>query len=197
MFDELRRVGKKAFMPFITAGDPDAATTPRLLEAVAGAGADIVELGIPYSDPLADGPTIQNSYTRALDKGLKLSDIFNAVRQARKSVDIPIVSMVSYSIVFRVGPVDYVEAAEEAGLDGAIIPDLPLEEADELRRQAAERDFKLILLAAPTTPFARQKKIALASTGFLYYISVAGVTGARDRLPDDLIQNVRRLKEVA
>jgi len=195
-FTQLKQRGAKAFMPFITAGDPDIDTTVQIIEELARRGADLVELGIPYSDPLADGPTIQASYTRALDKRFSLWKLFDAFKKAASSIGIPVVTMVSYSIVHRVGVATYIDRAVAAGFAGAIIPDLPVEESDEVHEAAKGRDFPIIFLIAPTTPLERQKKIAEASQGFIYYVSVTGITGARDTLPEDVLKNVSALKQM-
>jgi len=150
-FERLRSQSKRAFMPFVTAGDPDLATTLDVFKALDRAGADIVELGIPFSDPIADGPTIQASYTRALANGLKVADIFRAIGKARESFDKPIVMMVSYSIVYRRGFEAFSTAAADAGADGFIVPDLPIEESEELAARAADKNLHMIHLIAPTT----------------------------------------------
>jgi len=151
-FAQLKNQGKAAFIPFFTAGDPDRATTLRLLRGAEEAGADLIELGVPFSDPIADGPTIQNSYHRALRSGQTTDDVFELVRTARNAsagCRLPIVAMVSYSIVFRMGFGGFVERALTAGIDGATIPDLPVDEAEGLFAQAEERGFRLICFVAP------------------------------------------------
>jgi tryptophan synthase alpha chain len=154
----------------------------------------LIEVGFPYSDPIADGPVIQASYTRALAHGVRLDDIFRAVREVRDR-NVPLVCMTSYTLVHRRGPDTFVAQAQAAGFSGAIVPDLPVEEADILSKIAQERDFKLIQLIAPTTPRERARRIAAGSTGFLYYVSVAGITGERDKLPDELVGQLRWLRE--
>src|SRR5580704_6296310 len=151
LFAKLRRENAKAFMPFVTAGDPDTATTDMLVRELVRRGAHLVEIGFPYSDPIADGSVIQASYTRALDKGLHLDDIFTLVH-GLKELSAPLVGMVSYSLVYHRGPERFLTDAAAAGLAGAIVPDLPVEEAGELAKLAAQRDFKLIQLVTPTTP---------------------------------------------
>jgi tryptophan synthase alpha chain len=191
LFGRLRSEGRKAFIPFLTAGDPDVAGTVYLARTVAARGASMVEIGFPYSDPIADGPVIQASYTRALDRGVRLDDVFACARQVNQAVagaeqQVPLVGMVSFSIVHRRGAELFLDQAAAAGFSGAIVPDLPLEESESLGRLAAARDFKLIQLVTPTTPRERAARIAKSSTGFLYCVSVAGITGERDRLPDEL-----------
>ncbi len=180
-------------MPFITAGDPDLATTARVVPELAANGASLIEIGFPYSDPIADGPVIQASYTRALERGLRIDDIFTCVRGL--NVAVPLVGMVSYSLVYHRGPEKFLDNAQAAGFSGAIVPDLPLEEAESLARLASARDFKLIQLVTPTTPPERAARIAQLSTGFLYCVSVTGITGERDRLPDALLDQLRHLRQ--
>ncbi|MFO0959422.1 MAG: tryptophan synthase subunit alpha [Isosphaeraceae bacterium] len=195
LFQSLRAGKKKALMPFLTAGDPDLETTADLIAEVIRRGAHLVEVGIPYSDPVADGPVISASYTRALQKGVKLSDIFAMIRGIRsKGIDAPLVTMVSYAIVHRWGSEKYVAEAKEAGIDGLIVPDLPIEEAAGLLELATKHGLSLIQLVTPRTPRERASKIVRGTTGFLYYVSVAGITGERRELPPDLADHVNWLK---
>ncbi|TWU50953.1 Tryptophan synthase alpha chain [Rubripirellula tenax] len=195
LFADLRKQGRKALMPFITAGDPNIETTAAILRAVGPAGADLCEVGVPYSDPIADGPVIQASYQRALDKKFKLGQVFEMGRQITGDIQTPLVTMVSYAIIYRVGLAKYIEQAKAAGFAGAIVPDLLVEEASELSAICKAADFSLIQLVTPTTPRARQVAIANSSSGFLYYVSVTGITGERTALPDDLVDNVGWLRE--
>lgn len=181
-------------MPFLTAGDPDIATTAKILRAVGDAGADLCEVGVPYSDPIADGPVIQASYQRALDGGFRLQQLFDLGEQLKGSVATPLVTMVSYAIIFRVGLEKYVRLAKDAGYCGAIVPDLLVEEADEMSQVCRAADFSLIQLVTPTTPRERQVRIAQSSSGFIYYVSVTGITGERTTLPKDLVANVGWLR---
>jgi tryptophan synthase alpha chain len=199
VFQRLKAEKRKAFIPFLTAGDPDLEYTRLMVQNVAAAGADIIEIGFPYSDPIADGPVIQASYTRALARGIRTDDIFAAL--ARLSADpnlkaktIPLVGMVSFALVHRRGPDRFLADAQESGLSGAIIPDLPAEEAESLAGLAQGRDFKLIQLITPTTPRDRAIRIARLSSGFIYYVSVTGITGERDRLPEELTEQLRWLR---
>jgi tryptophan synthase alpha chain len=199
LFQRLRAEGRKAFMPFLTAGDPDLAGTVRLAQAVAGAGANLLEIGFPYSDPIADGPIIQASYTRALERGLRLADLFTTVRRIADLPEfvgkqVPLVGMTSYSLIHRQGSEAFLRQAEAAGFSGLIVPDLPCEESHPLARLATQRDLKLIQLVTPTTPRRRAAEIARLSTGFLYCVSVTGITGERDRLPDELLQQLGWLR---
>lgn len=181
-------------MPFLTAGDPDLAATRRFAAALAEHGANLLEIGFPYSDPIADGPVIQASYTRALERGIRIEDIFDAVREFTIP-NVPLVAMASYSLIHRRGAETFLHQAAEAGFSGAIVPDLPFEESEALSRLAAARDFKLIHLVTPTTPRERARAIAQRSTGFLYCVSVAGITGERDRLPPELLDQLAWLRE--
>lgn len=195
-FARLTAGGRKALMPYVTAGFPNLDVTAELLIRMPEAGASVIELGIPYSDPIADGPVIQASFTRALEAGLHVNDIFEMVRRVRPNVGAPILSMVSFSIVYRIGVARYIARAAEAGIDGLIIPDLSLEEAPAIAGQTAAAGLRLAMLVAPTSSPDRFERIARTSQGFIYYVSVAGTTGERDRLPADLSANVSRLREI-
>ena len=195
LFSDLRSRGQKALMPFITAGDPDLDFTAAMLRELVGRGAHMCELGIPYSDPIADGPVVQASYTRALAKKIKLHDILETARRTLPELKAPVVTMVSYAIVYRHGLDQYVADAQAAGLAGAIVPDLPVDEADALAKICRSRDFSLVQLVTPTTPRERAVRIANSSSGFLYYVSVTGITGERTALPPELIDNVAWLRE--
>ncbi len=200
LFSRLKSEGRRALMPFLTAGDPDLATTAALITELVARGAHMVEVGIPYSDPIADGPVISASYTRALQKGVKVDQIFQTLRTLRAETSgsaltvAPIVTMVSYAIVLRRGPDRYLRDAVTSGIDGLIVPDLPVEESGGLLRLATAMDLKLIQLVTPTTPRDRALRIAETTTGFLYYVSVAGITGERRAMPPELVQNVAWLR---
>ena len=196
LFRSLRAARRKAFMPFVTAGDPDLAFTRELLPAVAEAGADLVEVGFPFSDPIADGPVIQASYTRALDKNLKLADLFAAIKDvtARPTFTTPLVAMASYSLMYRKGPAAFIDTAKAAGFSGAVVPDLPVEEAEELAKLTRDKDFKLILLVTPTTSEARAAKVVAACSGLVYVVSVVGITGARAAVSGQVADLVKRLR---
>jgi tryptophan synthase alpha chain len=182
-------------MPFITAGDPDLEFTAAVLRELASNGAVLFELGIPYSDPIADGPVIQESYTRALVNKIKLADIFKTVEAVTPSLTAPVVTMASYAIVYRHGLEQYVRDAQKAGIAGAIVPDLLVEESEPLRKICRAADFSLVHLITPTTPRDRALRIAEASTGFIYYVSVTGITGERRELPPELVDEVAWLRE--
>jgi tryptophan synthase alpha chain len=181
-------------MPFITAGDPDLAFTAAVVKELVGRGAHLFEVGIPYSDPIADGPVIQASYTRALAHKIKVDDILATLGEVAPKVTAPIVTMVSYAIVYRHGLDKYVNDAQRRGIAGLIVPDLPVEESAALAKICAARQTSLIQLVTPTTPRERAVRIANTSTGFLYYVSVAGITGERTALPSELVDNVGWLR---
>ena len=194
MFAANRAAGRKAVAPFVTAGDPDAATSVAVIEAIGRAGASLCELGVPYSDPIADGPVIQTSYTRALSKGTTLEGVFGIAREATGRVSMPILAMASYSLVYRRGIDRFVADAVAAGLTGFVVPDLPVEESDDLDSACRAAGLALVRLVTPTTPPERAAAIAARSTGFLYCVSVAGVTGARTELPPGLVDRVKWLR---
>jgi tryptophan synthase alpha chain len=195
IFDELRREKRIALMPFVTAGDPDLDFTAAVLQEFARRGCSLCEVGIPYSDPIADGPVIQESYTRALAHKIKLAEITHCLSGVAPKISAPVVTMVSYAIVYRHGLEQYVSDMQQAGVAGAIVPDLLVEEAEPLAKICRETDFSLIQLITPTTPRARAVRIAQSSTGFIYYVSVTGITGERRELPPELIDNVGWLRE--
>lgn len=195
-FRDLNKAKKKAFIAFITAGDPDLKTTADLILVLEKAGSDIVELGIPFSDPLADGPTIQASYERALKKGVTVAKILEMVRQVRSFSQVPIALMSSYNPVFHYGQQKFVNDAKKVGVDGLIIPDLPPEEARDLIKLCRQRQIALVFFLSPTTTKARMKKIGNLSTGFIYYVSLTGVTGARASLPADVLTNIAKAKRL-
>ncbi len=201
-FARLKSQGRMAFMPFITAGDPDLATTKQAVLTLAARGVDLIEIGFPYSDPIADGPVIQASYTRALQKKLHVSEIFAAVKELTSAAVQqtgggtlpPLVAMVAYSIIFRMGRENFVGAAREAGFSGLIVPDLPADEAQETAAVAGAQGLDLIQLIAPTTTPERTRRILELARGFIYCISVAGTTGVRAQLPAELQQQLAWLK---
>lgn len=194
MFAANRAAGRKALAPFVTAGDPDADTTVAVLETLDQSGASLCELGVPYSDPIADGAVIQASYTRALEKGFTLAGLFDVAKRASAGCSMPILAMASYSLIFRRGIDRFVADAVAAGLAGFVVPDLPLEESDDLDAACRKAGLALVRLVTPTTPPERAEAIAKKSTGFLYCVSVAGVTGARTDLPPGLIERVTWLR---
>jgi tryptophan synthase alpha chain len=193
-FSNLKTNGQLAFMPFVTAGDPDMQATQSLIQELGQRGVDLIEVGFPYSDPIADGPVIQASYTRALNRGLSVEDIFNGVTELPTHDLPPLVAMVSYALLFRRGVDEFVKQAVTAGFAGFIIPDLPADEAAEVGEIVRSHGADLVQLVAPTTPNERAKKILAAASGFVYCISIAGVTGVRDELPPELTEQLRWLR---
>ncbi len=195
-FDDLRRAGDLGLVAYLTAGDPTLEATERLVAALAEAGADVVELGVPFSDPLADGPTIQRASERALRSGTTLAGVLGLVRKLRQKTEVPIVLFSYFNPVLQMGLSTFADEAAAAGADGVLITDLTPEEADEYRHAVASRGLDTIFLAAPTSTDARLVRIADSSTGFLYLISRTGVTGVREALPEDLPALVRRARRV-
>lgn len=196
IFAQHRRNGEKALMPFLTAGDPDLVTTARLLTAAQTAGASICELGFAFSDPLADGPVIDASMAHALTQGASPDRVFEMVADLRSKLQIGLVAMVSYSIAYRLGVESFIRRAGEAGIDGLIFPDVPLEESASTRDLAAKHGLICSLLIAPSTPLERAREIAQASSGFVYLLARSGLTGTRDQLPSDLSQRVKAVRSV-
>jgi len=180
-FAELEKKREGALIAFLTAGDPRPSLTPRLVEVLAK-HADLIELGIPFSDPIADGPTMQKAANRALNHGTTTEVALRIIKKIRNKTELPLAILTYYNIVLRPGIRNFVRELASAGVDGIIIPDLPLEESTELTKAARECDIDLIMLAAPTTPPERLKRICKATRGFLYLVSSLGVTGARKNL---------------
>lgn len=193
-FKELKKMKQKAFIAYVTAGDPDLAMTGRIVLALEKANVDIIELGIPFSDPLADGPTIQAASQRALKKNVTLKKIFKMVKALRARTDIPIVFMTYYNPVLKYGLRRFMDSCKANGVDGVIVPDLPYEEADDLIRLGRIERVATINLVAPTSTSERMKRIAGKSRGFIYYVSLTGVTGARRKLPGDVASRLKSLK---
>lgn len=199
-FANLKKENKKAFIPFIAAGDPDINSTKELAITLAKNGATVIEIGFPYSDPIADGPVIQAAYTRALDKGIKIEHIFKAISETsaelkRTNIAVPIVAMVSASIIHRFGKEKFINECSKAGFSGLIIPDLPVEESLEISVDIKKAGLCLIQLVTPNTPKERALLILSACSGFLYCVSVSGITGERDKIPEELIQNLAWLRK--
>jgi tryptophan synthase alpha chain len=193
-FAELQRRGEAALIPFVTAGDPNLATTLKILRALEKGGADCIELGIPFSDPTADGPTIQRSSERALKNGLSLPRIFQLVRQFRRTSEIPIVLFGYFNPIFHYGLENFCRAAARAGADGMLCVDLPPEESAELKCWTDAEGLDLIFLLSPTSGPDRVQLVAGKGRGFIYYVSVTGVTGARQALDDQLRSQVARVR---
>jgi tryptophan synthase alpha chain len=195
-FAALRETGELGIVAYITAGDPTLDATHKFVLALAYAGADVIELGVPFSDPLADGPTIQRASERALKAGTTLAQVIDLVREIRKSSEVPIVLFSYYNPVLQLGLEKFASTAAMAGADGVLITDLTPEESDDYRQVLAAHHLDTIFLGAPTSTDDRLAKIATASSGFLYLISRTGVTGAKDALPDELPALLRRARNV-
>ena len=178
----LRDRGQCALVPFITAGDPDLETTAKALKILDQNGADVIELGVPYSDPLADGPAIQAAATRALANGVSLDNVLDLVKELSPSMQAPIVLFTYYNPILNRGIEPFLQSIAEAGIKGLVVPDLPLEEADNLIKPAQTFGIELTLLVAPTSPAERIEAIAHKSEGFIYLVSVTGVTGVRSTI---------------
>ena len=196
-FETLKTENRKALVVFITAGDPDLESTKSILGVIGDSGADMIELGVPFSDPLADGPVIQASALRSLKSGTTLKKIITLVKNIRQSRDLPIVLMTSFNPVFVYGEKQFIEDAASAGVDGVIIPDLPPEEAVKFSACAKEEGLDMIHLLAPTSPNERVQMVAENSRGFIYYISLTGTTGVRTQLADGLRDKVGSIKRAA
>lgn len=186
--------GKKAFIPFITCGDPDLETTAAIVREAASAGASLIELGIPFSDPTAEGPVIQGANLRALSGGVTTDKIFDLVRDLRKDITIPLVFMTYANVVFSYGSDRFIKTCSETGIDGLILPDLPFEEKDEFMSQCHEYDVALISLIAPTSQ-DRIAMIAKEAEGFIYLVSSLGVTGVRSEIDTDLESIVKIIRD--
>ena len=194
-FQRLAERGECALVPFLTAGDPDLDTTEALIPVLAAAGADVIEIGVPFSDPAAEGPTIQRASERALAQGVSLRRILALVERVRAAVETPLVLM-GYANNFLAFP-GFAKAASAVGVDGVIIVDLPPEEEPEFFDTLRTEGIAPILLVAPTTTPARQKWLVEQTRGFLYYVSLTGVTGARAALPEDLVEKLASLRAVS
>ena len=195
-FEELRRRGELGLIAFLTAGDPTLDATERFVLALAEAGADLVELGVPFSDPVADGPTIQRSSERALRAGTTLASVLELVRRLRQKTEIPLVIFSYFNPVLQMGLEMFASGAADAGADGVLLTDLTLEEGSDYRAILRGKGLDTIFLVAPTSTDDRLKRIAEASSGFVYLISRTGVTGAREALPEDLPALIRRTRAV-
>lgn len=193
-FSELRRRGETALIPFVTAGDPDIETTLEILRVLGRSGADCVELGVPFSDPMADGPTIQRASERALKRGASLPRILEMVREFRRRSEMPLILFGYYNPFFRYGLRRFTREARAAGVDGVLCVDLPPEESGDLRYWANAQGLDTIFLLAPTSDAERIRLVARKGQGFVYYVSVTGVTGARKRFEDHLNTQVARVR---
>jgi tryptophan synthase alpha chain len=195
-FAELRVSGELGIIAYITAGDPSLDATHKFVLALAGAGADVIELGIPFSDPLADGPTIQRASERALRSGTTLAGVLDLVGRIRQSSQVPLVLFGYYNPIFQMGAEKFAAAASSAGADGVLVTDLTPEESVDYRRILAAHHLDTVFLGAPTSTDERLSTIAAVTSGFLYLISRTGVTGAKDSLPDELPALLRRARAI-
>jgi len=195
-FRELRRTRKKAFIAFITAGYPNLGVTEKLILEFAKRGVDTIELGVPFSDPMADGPIIQESSQKSLERNTHLIDILRLVKRVRKVVDIPLCLMTYFNPVFCFGEKKFIDHAVACGVDGLILPDLTPEEGISFGRYAQKKGLDIIYFLSPTSTPKRMKFISGISRGFIYYVSLTGVTGPMKSLPWDLIQNLRAIKKI-
>jgi len=193
-FSRLKKKNETALIPYIMAGDPDLAATKQLILAMEKAGCDIIELGAPFSDPLADGPTIQKAAIRSLRNNTSIADVLGLVADVRKESKIPLILMTYYNLIFHYGEERFVHDAVAAGLDGIILPDLPPEEAGTLAPLAKKDGLDMIFLLAPTSTDERIKLVTKLSQGFVYYVSLTGVTGARTGLQQSIHESLTRIK---
>ncbi len=196
-FDELRGRNEKALVVYLTAGDPSLELTKKMILALEKAGVDIVEIGVPFSDPTADGPVIQEAAQRALKAGTTLTSVLQMVAQIREVSQIPVVLFGYFNPIFSYGVKKFAEDARKAGVDGVLVVDLPPEEAQELRRFTDVANIDCISLIAPTTDMRRAKKIAAVATGFLYYISITGVTGTAVPEIADIEKDLKKIRKIS
>jgi tryptophan synthase alpha chain len=184
-------------MPFVVGGYPSIEATAATLAAVGGAGASLIEVGFPFSDPIADGPTIQAAYTETLSRNVHTRDVFAMVKSARRDISVPLVGMVSHSIVYRYGLDAFAKDAKASGFDALLIPDLPPPEIQSVCETIRGAGLDTVLMVAPTTSRKRREQIAKLTSGFIYLMSVSGITGERDKLPEDVERNINDLKSLS
>lgn len=196
-FDKCKAENRKALVMFAVMGNPDLPTSEKLIIEIAKAGADIIELGVPFSDPMADGPVIQTAGVNALKTGVNLPQIIEAAKRIRKKTDVPMVLFSYYNLMTSYGLEELAADARESGIDAVLAVDVPMEESGELRPVLDRHGLHLIPLIAPTTPLDRAAEILDSATGFAYYITVKGVTGARGELPDDLTARISELRKIS
>jgi len=193
-FAACRDEARKALVMFVSAGDPSLSVSEALIEAIAEAGADVIEIGVPFSDPMADGPTIQAASQRALAAGATLPGILDMTRRLRARIATPMVLFSYYNVIMQYGVEKLAQDSKEAGIDGWLVVDVPSEEAAEVRPFIEPHDLHWITLLAPTTGQERARKLLGEASGFVYYITVTGVTGARDKLPENLVSDLAQVK---
>ncbi|MEN8263644.1 MAG: tryptophan synthase subunit alpha [Nitrospirota bacterium] len=196
-FIELKKAERKAMIPYIMAGDPSLEATKKLVVELEEAGADIIELGVPFSDPLADGPTIQKASERSLQKGTTLRKVLTLVKQIRKDSEIPLILMTYFNPVFKFGIEPFIKQAVKAGVDGVIIPDLIPDEAADFTRLSKKHKLDTIFLLAPTSTPDRINKVAKASTGFIYFVSITGITGSRLSISKTMKKTLNSIKRIS
>ena len=196
-FKEIQAKKGKAFIPYIMAGYPSMKRTMELVKILEDCGADMIELGVPFSDPLADGPTIQKAAQSALDSGITLSKVIELVRELRKSTQIPLILMTYYNPVFKYGEERFINDARNAGVDGMIVPDLPPEEAGDLISYSRKKGFDIIFLLAPTSTEDRIRKVAKVSGGFIYYVSITGITGSKLSMDASIESHISAIKKIS
>ena len=196
-FIELKKGKRKALIPYIMAGDPSLEASKKLVIELEEAGADIIELGVPFSDPLADGPTIQKASERSLQKGTTLRKVLTLVKQIRKDSEIPLILMTYFNPVFKFGIEPFIKQAVKAGVDGVIIPDLIPDEAADFTRLAKKHKLDTIFLLAPTSTRERINKVVKASTGFIYFVSITGITGSRLLISKTMKKTLNSIKSIS
>uniref|UniRef100_A0A224XGY8 Tryptophan synthase alpha chain n=1 Tax=Hypericum kalmianum TaxID=473045 RepID=A0A224XGY8_9ROSI len=194
-FSNLKRQGKVALIPYITAGDPDLATTAEALKVLDSCGSDIIELGVPYSDPLADGPVIQAAATRSLARGTTFNAVASMLKEVIPQLSCPVALFTYYNPILKRGIGKFMSTVRDLGVHGLVVPDVPLEETETLRKEALKNNIELVLLTTPTTPQERMKAIVEASEGFVYLVSAVGVTGARATVSDKVQNLLAQIKE--
>jgi len=195
-FSKLRRLNEGGLVAYVTAGDPDPSCTVKIVDVLVKGGADIVELGIPFSDPIADGPVIQAATVRSLNAGTTVKKVFRISEEIRKENEVPLIVLSYFNPIYRMGIEDFFDFAETSGIDGIVVPDLPIEEASEYKKAAEAHEIDTIFLVAPSTPTERLRNIIEYTSGFLYLISVFGVTGVRKRIQDSAVRLIRRASQI-
>lgn len=193
-FEKILHNKGKAFIPYIMAGDPSLQRTKELVAILEGCGADIIELGVPFSDPLADGPAIQKAAQRALAGGVTLKTVIGLVGEIRAGSQIPIILMTYYNLIFKYGEERFVKDASSAGVDGIIVPDLPPDEAGDLMGYSRKAGFDTVFLLAPTSTEERIRKVSRASSGFIYYVSITGITGSRLSMDSSIESHIAKIR---
>jgi tryptophan synthase alpha chain len=196
-FSKLKKANKKALIVYIMAGVPNINFSQKLVLALEQNGVDLVELGVPFSDPLADGPIIQQAGTRALKHAVNIAAVFSLAKRIRAKTQIPLILMLYYNLILHLGEEKFCKQAKFSGIDGLIVPDLPIEEAQSLKRTCRKNNLATIFFVTPTSSFKRVKRAIFASTGFIYYISRTGVTGKKTKLADTLKAQIRQIRRIS